>query len=251
MFCPHCGKETTEGQVFCASCGARLSEPGNLSAGERSRTPWEDRENVGYLSGVGRTLKEVLFSPSTFFRKMPVTGGLTDPLLYALIVGMLGLMVLYIWDIFLHAPMQSFMSPELRAASEHSLFGSQPTSYAAILTPFLLVLWLFVVSGMLHLVLLLVRGSQAGFEATFRVASYSVSPFVFLIIPICGMPITSLWIITLAIIGLKEAHGTSGGKAAFAVLFPFLFCCGLLALAIAVFMGAAAITFGNMFQMYR
>ncbi len=56
---------------------------------------------------------------------------------------------------------------------------------------------------------------------------------------------------TTAIIGLKEAHETSGGKAAAAVLFPLLFCCGLAVLAIALFMGAVAASFGYFFQTYR
>ena len=26
MFCPHCGKEITEGQLFCRHCGGRITE---------------------------------------------------------------------------------------------------------------------------------------------------------------------------------------------------------------------------------
>ncbi|MGE5174144.1 MAG: YIP1 family protein [Betaproteobacteria bacterium] len=254
MFCPHCGKEIAEGQAFCQYCGARIGETGmagSTPGAGRSKTPWEDRRTVGFMAGLFRTLKETLFRPSDFFKKMTVAGGLTDPLLYAMIIGMAGLMVFYFWDILLHDPMQNFMTPELRAASERGMFRTLGASFAAVLTPFLVILWLFVVSGMLHLFLLLVHGAKAGFEATFRVVSYSMSPFLFLIIPVCGVPITSLWIITLAIIGLKEAHETSGGKATVAVLFPFLFCCGLFVLAVALFMGAVAASFGNFVQMYK
>ncbi len=254
MFCPHCGKEIAEGQAFCQHCGVRLGEAGvagSTPGGGRSKNPWEDRQTLGFMAGLFRTLKETLFRPSDFFRKMTVAGGLIDPLLYAMIIGMAGLMFFYFWDILLHAPMQNFMTPELRAASERSMFSSFRTSFAAVLTPFLLILWLFAVSGMLHLFLLLVRGAKAGFEATFRVVSYGMSPFIFLIIPVCGMPITWLWMMTLGIIGLKEAHETSGGKAAVAVLFPFLFCCGLVVLAVALFMGAVAASFGNFVQLSR
>jgi hypothetical protein len=156
---------------------------------------------------------------------MPVTGGL---MIYDF--ALIAQWYFYFWDILLHDSMQNFMTQELRAASERNVFLERGASFAAVLTPFFLILWLFIVSGFLHLFLLMVRGAKAGYEATFRVVAYSVSPFVFLAIPVCGMPITALWVMTIAIIGLKEAHETTGGKAAFAVLFPS-FCCGLLLLA--------------------
>jgi hypothetical protein len=244
MFCPNCGKEVAENQAYCHSCGFLLAEPAVSVSSGRSKTAWEDRSISGFFNGLIRTLKEILFAPSHFFKKMSVTGGLTDPLLYAMIVGMVGLTFFYIWDIILHAPLRSFMTAELRAAADRTLVGTLGTVITAVLTPFMLIFWLFFVSGMLHLFLLMVRGAQAGFEATFRVVSYGVSPLVFLAIPFCGMPITSLWIIILIIIGLKEAHGISAGKAVFSVLFPFIFCCSLVMLGIAIFMSAIAASFG-------
>ncbi len=180
---------------------------------------------------------------------MNITGGLAHPLLYAMIVGMAGLTFYHFRNILLCAPLQGFMITEFRAPYERNPLSGTGTAVTAVLMPFLLIFWLFIVSGMLHLFLLIVRGAKAGFEATFRVVSYGVSPFVFLIIPVCGMPIMSLWVMLLAIIGLKEAHEITGGKAAFAVLFPFLFCFGLLVLAIAAFMGAAAASFGWIMHM--
>jgi hypothetical protein len=251
MFCPHCGKETSEDQAFCPHCGLRLAEPSPAASGGRKRTPWEDRENIGFFTGLFKTLKEVLFTPSDFFRKMSVTGGLTDPLLFALIVGMTGLLFLYLWDILFYDSLQKFVIPEFRAASERGMLRDHGFSYFSVLTPFSLIIALFMASGSLHLLLLMVRGVRAGFEATFRVAGYSISPLVFLVIPVCGMPITSLWIITLAIIGLKEAHEISGGKAAIAVLFPFIFFCGIITMTIMLFMGAVAASFGSMMHWYR
>lgn len=252
MFCPQCGKEIVEGQAFCQHCGARIGAGPAQPASERAKTAWEDRGSIGFFPGLFKTVKEVLFRPSDFFRKMPVTGGLTDPLLYALIIGMIGLMFLYVWDILLHDSMQDFMTPEMKAAARRTLFGGgAASSVGAILTPFGLIASLFLVSGMLHLFLLLGRGAKAGFEATFRVVGYGMSPFLFMIVPYCGALITQIWMMVLAIIGLKEAHGTTGGKAAFAVLFPFLFCCGLAVVAAALFMGAVAASFGAMMHMSK
>lgn len=251
MFCPHCGKETSEGQVFCPYCGYSLIAETGTSAGQREKNSWENRENIGFAKGLFRTIKDVLFSPTVFFKKMPVTGGLTDPLLYGLIVGMVGLTCLYFWDTILQNSMQNFMTPEMRSATGQSIFQGIGMALTASLMPLMLILWLFIVSGMLHVFLLFVRGAKAGFEATFRVVAYSTSPLLFLIIPYCGMLITMVWVVTLAMIGLKEAHEISGGKSAFAVLFPFLFCCGLLILLVLLFMGAVAASFGALMQMYQ
>lgn len=253
MFCPRCGKERDESQAFCQHCGAPLAaEAGPASAvGGRSKTPWEDRDTTGLINGFFKTVKSALITPADFFRKMRVTGGLTDPLLFAMIVGMVGLMFLSVWNILLHDSMQSFMTPGLKAAAGRGMSNGFTSLVGAAMMPFLLILWLFIVSGMLHLFLLMVRGAKAGFEATFRVVSYSVSPFLFMVIPFCGTVIAMLWVLTLIVIGLRDAHETSGGKATIAVLFPLLFCCGLAALAAVLFMGAVAASFGAMMQMYK
>ncbi len=254
MFCPACGQQVADDQVFCHHCGTRISDAdGSETAGDvRTPTPWENREHVGYFGGLFATLKEVLFRPAGFFRFMPVKGGLVDPLLYALIVGMAGIMAFYFWDSLFHDSVQTFMSQEMHiTAGEHDLFRTVGTFLTAVMAPFVLILWIFIVAGVLYAVLLMVRGANAGFEATFRVVSYGMSPFILLIIPFCGTPIAGLWVIFLFVIGLREAHKTTGGKAAFAVFFPFLFCCGMAVLFITLLMGALAASFGAMMHSYR
>ena len=204
----------------------------------------------GFFNGLFKTVNEVLFRPSAFFKKMPVAGGLTDPLLYAMIVGTVGLLFLSVWHLVLHDPMQSFVTPEMSAAGR-GISGNVASPLGTVMMPFVLILWLFIVSGMLHLFVMIVGGAKAGFEATFRVVSYSVSPFLFLVIPYCGVVITPLWALSLFMIGIRDAHETTGGKATAAVLFPFLFCCGMMVLAAFLFMGAIASTFGAMMHMHK
>jgi hypothetical protein len=256
VYCQHCGKEILEGQAFCQHCGTRLVAENNALGATppddgRYKTPWEDRGTNGFFNGLFKTIQDVLFSPSVFFKKMPVTGGLTDPLLFAMIIGTVGLMFLSVWDLVLHDSMQSFMTPEMRRAAGRSMPDGIASPFGTIMMPFLLIIWLFVVSGMLHLFLMMVHGVKAGFEATFRVVSYSLSPFLIMAIPYCGMMITMPWVLILAMIGLRDAHETTGGKATVAVLFPFLFCCGMLFLAAVLFMGVIASSFSAFMQMYK
>ena len=250
MFCPDCGKDITEGQSFCQHCGGKISGP-ELTGETRGKTPWEDREAHGFFNGLTKTLKSSLFTPVQFFQKMPVKGGLTDPMLYALITGMVGVMISYAWQILLEDSFRGFMPAELGAVAGYNIFQSFGLAFLAILAPFMIIIALFIWAGVLHLLLMLVSGAKNGFEATFRAASYSYGAYIFMALPFCGGLIAFVWCIVLAIIGLREAHGTSGGKASFAVLFPLIVCCIGAVLIAVLIAGTMAASFGAMSHQWR
>ncbi len=254
MFCPKCGKEVSEGQIFCQYCGARLveeafpaAEASTSQLSTREKTPWEDREARGFFNGLFATMREVLLRPSEFFKKMPLTGGLTDPLLYGLIIGMVGLMVSYMWQLAFKGAMNDMM-PGMHAGTGQQFFHGAGIAVLAFFTPFLIILGLFLSSGVLHLFLMMVKGARQSFEATFRVVAYGYSPNIFLVLPFCGGIIAAVWGIVLAIIGLREAHEITGGKAAFAVFLPVIVCCGMITIAAAAFMSLVAASFGSLMR---
>jgi len=243
MFCPHCGKEVSEGHAFCQFCGGPIAADASAPSPGRAKTAWEDPSTRWSVKGLVFTLKESLFAPANFFRIMNVTGGLTDPMLYALITGMVSWMIYYFWQIVLHDQFSNYIP--LKGVSDFDVFQGTGIVAAAVFTPFILIASLFIWSGILHLLLMMVRGAKNGFEATFRVVSYSIGAYVFLMIPFCGAIISALWTIVLAIIGLKEAHGTTGGKASFAVLFPLIMCCAIVMLFFLLVLGTVAASFGT------
>jgi len=244
MFCPHCGKEISEGHAFCQFCGGTLAADASAPSPGRAKTAWEDPSTRWTVKGLISSLKGSLFAPAGYFRIMNVTGGITDPLLYALITGMVSWMIYYFWIIVLHDPLSSYI-PQ-KGSSGLDVFQGSGIVAAAILTPFILIASLFIWSGILHLLLMMVRGAKNGFEATFRVVSYSSGASVFLMVPFCGAIIASLWTIVIAIIGLKEAHRTTGGKASFAVLFPLIMFCAVVMLFFLLVLGTVAASFGTM-----
>ena len=246
MFCPHCGKAISESQAFCQFCGGATAVQAAVIPGTgRSKTAWEDERTQWTFGGLLETLKGSLFNPSEFFRTMNVTGGLTGPMLYAMIVGMAGIMMFYFWQIALRDTYPASLSSSLQGAN---MFSGVGMGVMAVVTPFAIIAGLFLGSGMLHLLLLMVRGSKNGFEATFRVVAYAYGSNIFMAVPFCGGFIAALWNIVVVIIGLKEAHGTSGGKAAFAVLFPVLLCCAIAVLFSILVLGTMAASFGTMPQ---
>jgi len=221
------------------------------STGGRTKTPWEDRETAGFFSGMLATIKGALFTPVEFFRKMPVTGGLTNPLLFALIIGMVGAMSLYFWQILFKGMVQDYMPPGIMSSAGQQPFQDSSVFLKAFFTPFFIIGGLFIFSGILHVFLMLIKGARAGFEATFRVVAYSCSVDVIFLIPFCGSFIAGIWAVVLTIIGLREAHEISGGKAAFAVFFPLICFVGLFVMIMILFMGALIASFGSMMQMYK
>jgi hypothetical protein len=93
----------------------------------------------------------------------------------------------------------------------------------------IVVIGVFIGSGIVHLMLMLFGGQNYPFETTFRTLCYahgSASPLG--AIPFCGGLIAAIWGVYAAIVGLSQTQEISTGKAAAAVLIPGLVCCLLL-----------------------
>ena len=91
---------------------------------------------------------------------------------------------------------------------------------SVILTPIGATIGLFILAGIAHLLVMLFVGSEnSGFESTFRVVSYvSVTNLVNWIPFIGGL--LALYGLYLAVVGLREMHSTTTGRAALVVLLP-------------------------------
>jgi hypothetical protein len=174
------------------------------------------------------TVQAVVLRPVEFFRGILRRGDLINPLIFAIICylvsvilgGLLGLIGL--------------------GASTNQGFGGFITSI--ILAPIFGAIGLFIFSGILHLLVMLIVGSRnSGFEATFRVVAYSAVTSLVSWIPIIGW-ILSLYGIYLGVVGVREVHNTTTGKAALVVLIPavvVLIIVFLLALVIGAFIFGA------------
>jgi len=174
-------------------------------------------------------VRGVVTAPVGFFRSIRRQGDFVNPLIFAIICyevsailgGLLGLVGVGMGDA------QGFGS---------FLIG-------IILAPIGAAIGLFIGAGILHLLVMLIVGSRnAGYEGTFRVGAYSAVTTLVSWIPIIGL-IASLYGIYLAIMGIREVHNTSTGKAAIVVLIPAVVVFLLVVLIIAVI--GAAIFFGT------
>ena len=93
------------------------------------------------------------------------------------------------------------------------------------MAPVVVAIVLFVSAGIYHLVLMVVKGTNKGFEATLNVVAYSNVSGLAAVIPFVGGLIGWIYGIVLVVIGLTEAHKTDSWRAAIAVLTPLILCC--------------------------
>ena len=182
----------------------------------RNGAPWENRSELGLWQGIYRTFKEVLFSPETFFRSLTFKAGIVEPLAFGTLVGSIGSMFGLFW--------QLLMWSGLVLTYGESIFGQFSIGVILliimVIIPILWIAWIFVSSGITHLLLLIVRGGANGYEATLRVVSYSQATQVWSLIPFVGGTIGWIWQLVVQIIGLRHIHRTSYLRVIVAFLIP-------------------------------
>jgi hypothetical protein len=203
----------------------------------RSGLPWDERQQRGLLRAFFDTMVMVLTKPAEAFTAMKREGGFGEPLIYAVIGGSVGYVIYFLFQFLLSSArlLGSHENPMM-----HAIGGGIGSLFLIICAPLLIAICIFLLSGILHLFLMIVGGAKQPFETTFRVvcfASGSADPL--LVIPICGGLIGGIWKIVLCCIGLARGHETDTGRAVLAVVLPLIVCCGgIIGLATMIGFGA-------------
>jgi hypothetical protein len=186
--------------------------------------PWEHREELGVVKAFFDTVSMVLTQPGVAFATMKTEGDMTGPMLFALIGGSAGLIVSLLLQIALHSI--GFMADRHSGMFGLGVIGIWSVGYI-IFAPVMVIVLMFLGSGILHVCLMIVGGAKKPFETTFRVVCFSSgSTYLLSMIPFCGGIIAGVWNVVLQCIGLARAHETDTGKAVLAVLLPIIVCCG-------------------------
>ena len=208
----------------------------------RPGLPWERSKDLGALV---ETAKLLITAPAQAYAMAKEKGDYASPLLFAVIFAVIGSIFSSLWQmIFGPANWMKYMSdvpPEMREMMGGGAMGVGRLLVGIVLTPIIIIIALFIWSGIVHLVLSLLKAlndSTAGFEGTFRALAYSSVAQLATIVPLFGGLIGGIWGLVLGMFGLVALHRTTQGKALGGLLIPLAVCC-CLGIALMVMMGAA------------
>ena len=195
----------------------------------RPGLPWDDRAELGLFRAFWDTMKLVLFEPQRAFAQMRLEEDYKGSLWFLILPGIASALISLVFLL----PMLLIFVPLMAANQNAPEMGGAMLLFFGImvaivlLTPVLIVLYAFLFSGLWHLLLLVWPGPRRGFAVTFKVYCFAVGATMLpACIPCVGI-VAAVWMYVVAIFGLMTAHGTTGWRAALAVLWPVILCgCG-------------------------
>lgn len=145
------------------------------------------------VSSIVAIAQKVVLDPVAFFKEMPKSGGLGDPLVFVAAVGL--------------------VSGALHVVTSLFKIGS----FAAIVwMPIGAIIGSFI-GGAIMFIIWKLMGSEQDFEASYRCCAYSfaIHPIVVIlgIIPYIGTPIGMVWGLYLVVLASTEVHGVKAKTA--------------------------------------
>ena len=240
--CGNCGYEPEVEADACPLCGALLTAQAAAVGVDGVTGPvvaWED-PSVSFPANFVRTWNGFIAAPSRFFASVPFDNPVARPLLFYLIIAIAAAF----FSLLVTAAMGVPESFNETLATYDLGFEMSPGALALVVffaTPFVLLFALLINSLVVHLFVVMLIRERRTLGATVRVMCYSIAPYPVAAIPIIGPMASSVWITVLVILGLREAHRTTSGRAAAAVLIPLAILVGfyILLIAFAVLLSVA------------
>src|SRR5215208_3061335 len=183
-----------------------------MSAGTAPRPSGGDYDLSTPVGSFTDVVRRVVARPAEFFSGIPRRGNYLPPLIFALICievsTILGGLLRLAWQ------------PQTLSGVRFSgiAYGFGDFIADVILAPIGGAIGLFIFAAIAHLlVMLFVGGGNSGYEATFRVVSYVSVTSLVNWIPLIG-GLLALYGLYLAVVGIREVHETTTGRAALVVL---------------------------------
>ena len=222
MTCAKCGHESAAFDR-CPFCGeAAAAFKGERAGGGESATDvnlpaWEDPA-VPFPLNLVETWRRSVFEPGAFFADGPFDRPAVRPILYYLLVSVLAATLSLTWGTLLPTGQPGVvetLAEIMNVALPEAADGAGSTGRLAdfFLTPFWAVLYLIIASLVLHVFVLVLVPGRRSLTATVRTICYACGPGVFAIIPFVGGWVAGVWGVVLTVIGLREAHRTTTGRA--------------------------------------
>ncbi len=188
----------------------------------RQGLPFEDPQRP-FIDGFIETLKLMITAPRDAYRMMEPEGDIVRPLIYAVLLGWIGVIAGQIYNIVFQGAMMSALASRMHGMNFPLTAGS--SIVLMVIGPIIVLIVLFIWSALVHLCLMMVGGATKSFTATLKALAYAQTASLAQLVPMCGGLIGFVWALVLQIFGVAAAHETTEGKAAVAVLLPIVVCC--------------------------
>lgn len=221
--CDSCATKE-EGKPLCPRCYVKQEKEEALG-----KDAVEDINAPSFINSFVPRLKSVLLSPSSFFSKPITNETLFQPFLFAVICHFIGgiFVIAYtlIWARTFLTTLESSLNIGIMSALNLEELLAKPGQAfieQTLMLPFNAFLGIFIISGVVHLGLLMFGKPLMRFPGTIRVVAYSHATNLFQVVPFIGAPVAFVWQVAIVIIGASRVHRISGNKATAAVLLPFL-----------------------------
>ncbi len=186
--------------------------------------------------------RRVVLQPVRFFAGLPRDRNFVSPLVFALICIEISAILGWLLVLGIGVGTSPGFNPNPQNAGLPSVVAPGSPVASILLAPIGGAVGILLVALIQQLLVRLIVGrTNSGFEATFRVASYTQVTSLVNWIPIIG-PLLALYGIYLSIVGIREMHETTTGKAALVVLIPFVVA---LLLALLGLLAAGAVFFSQ------
>jgi hypothetical protein len=194
--------------------------------------PWPPATGQSAITAFADTWRGAALTPRRFFRALPEEGSIGAALLYYLPLGIAVAGVNLFW-----ALLSGGIETEQDAVLGRLELGRGVSPILEFLfAPVILLASIFIAAGVTHLLLRLFGGANRDFGFTTRVFAFAYSPQILAVVPVVGTIAGFVWMVVVAVIGLKEGHRTSLGRVLAAVLIPVAI--ALVFIAIAAFIAA-------------
>jgi len=185
--------------------------------GDVNLPAWEDPA-VSFPLNLVETWRRSVFEPAAFFAGGPFDRAAVRPVLYYLVISVLTAALSLTWGALLPTTqpglvetLAEIMNVALPNGTDTA--GSIGRLADFFLAPFWAVLYLIIASLVLHVFVLVLVPGRRSLTATVRTICYACGPGVFAIVPFIGGLVAGIWGIVLTVIGLREAHRTTTGRA--------------------------------------
>jgi hypothetical protein len=167
---------------------------------------------------------------------MPAERSMGPAVLYYIGLGIVVAGIALFWRMVLPGPVVD----EAGVPSAFEVLQNISPLIGFLLSPVFQLIALFIGAAVTQVMLLLLSPDRGSYSRTVRMYCFASSPGLFAVIPYAGAFIGMVWSVVIAVIGVREVHRISTGRAAAAVLLPVVllllaaFLLAVLAVAFAV-----------------